>query len=377
MAERRRVGLIVNPIAGIGGPLAMRGSDHFASMAEAERLGGRPVAGIRAERALRRLRALHQDLDIVAAPGPMGADAAKAAGFSPAILDGRLADATTAHDTRVAADALMRRGVDLILFAGGDGTACDVFAVVADGVALVGIPTGVKMHSAVFAVSPEAAGETVAMALRHACPTRPVEIMDSDPAELAAGRPSAHLFGYALTPTLPRLMQAAKASRPADDQAALEALGRRLARQAKQGQLTLVGPGTTMAPIKRAFGAEATLMGVDAFVDGRLVAAHGDAETLAALCRQHRDTRLVVGIVGGQGFVFGRGNQQLSPEVLRAIAPEDIRIVASREKLLALGAPQLWIDTGDVVLDRMLEGYRRIDTGPNDTMVMVLKAASG
>ncbi|MDB5523971.1 MAG: hypothetical protein JWM58_1734 [Rhizobium sp.] len=373
MAEPRRIGLIVNPIAGIGGPLAARGSDRFADLADAQRQGGIPVAEERAKRALRRLKQQAGDVEILAASGPMGASAALAAGFDAALLDGPYARISNANDTKTAAEAMLQKGVELILLAGGDGTARDIFSVVGDRVPLVGVPTGVKMHSAVFALSPEAAGETVALAAGRNHATRLAEIMDADEAELAAGRPSARLFGYAKTPALPRLLQVAKAARPDGGEAAIEALGRKLAQEAKTDQLIILGAGTTMALIKRAFGFAGTLLGVDAVLKGEVIALDADAATLEKLCQNHSEVSLIVGIVGGQGFVFGRGNQQISQEVLRAVKTNDLRIVATREKLLALPGTELRVDTGDIALDRTLEGYRRIDTGPSDTMMMRLR----
>ena len=374
MPERHRIGLIINPIAGIGGRLARRGSDLFTSLQAAEDLGGQQVAAPRAERALKRLHALHPTARIVAAAGPMGAAAARAAGFDPLCLDGPTVGASTARDTRAAAAAMLAHGVEIILFAGGDGTARDIFDVVGDRLAIIGIPTGVKMHSAVFSINPEAAAETAAIAVTRSVGMRLAEIMDSDPTALAEGRPSAHLFGFAKTPALPRLFQPAKGARPAGGEAEIEALGRVLARQARPDQLVVIGPGTTMAAIKRAFGCEGTCMGVDAVVDGQTIAADADAATLEALCAAHADVLLLIGIVGGQGFVFGRGNQQISPKVLRYVSAGNIRIIATREKLLALPSSTLRIDTGDAEMDRAFEGYRRIETGPNDTVMMRLTA---
>jgi predicted polyphosphate/ATP-dependent NAD kinase len=514
MAEGRRIGLIVNPLAGMGGRLATHGSDHFAGLLEAQAQGGIPIAEERAKRALRRLFSLCPEVEIITPPGRMGASAALASGFSPVPLDGPCPQISSAQDTKTAAQAIIGRNVELILFAGGDGTAHDIFEVAGDRLPLIGIPTGVKMHSAVFALTAEAAGESVALILGGNSATRLAEIMDADEAELAAGRPSARLFGYARTPHLPRLFQAAKAARPDGGEPAIEALGRKLAREAKPGQLVILGPGTTMALVKRAFGlnspatvkhdsacslfspgrrnaehsevmrgqasefasglpaydiraiawaptplcpaghlplkggdwlrhrlatikpphtqhsiavcgwerasgqspplrgrcpagqrgvgdpgnqletmssgpsgnllalgemreqtsCKASLLGVDAVVDGKIIAQDADALTLEALCERHSDSSLLVGIVGGQGFVFGRGNQQISPKVLRAVTLDKIKIIATREKLLALPSPDLRIDTGDVELDRALEGYHRVETGPNDAMMMRLSA---
>lgn len=374
MDEKRRIGLIVNPIAGIGGPLAARGSDHITSIPEAEKLGGKALAGPRAERALRRLTTRDSNVQLVAAPGAMGATAAYAAGITPLLLDHLLPAVSTARHTQDAAASMIKLGAELILFAGGDGTACDLLEVVGDRIPLIGIPTGVKMHSAVFAVSPEAAGESAAAFIRRSVFLQSAEIMDADPTALADGRPSATLHGYAMTPALPRLMQPAKGARPAGGEAAIEALGRSIVRGAAPGELVILGPGTTMAEVKRGFGISATLLGVDAVIDGKLAAADVDAATLENLCRVHGAPSLIVGVVGAQGFIFGRGNQQLSPAVIHAALPQGLRIIANREKLLSLPDGTLRADTGSIRLDRALEGYHRVETGPGDTMMMRLTA---
>lgn len=370
MAEPRRIGLIVNPIAGIGGPLAARGSDLFQSLEDARRQGGLPMAQQRAERALLRLGSTAADLSILTVSGPMGADAAARSGFQPLVV-ADAAGRTTARDTRQAVQAMISHGVDLLLFAGGDGTARDVFTVAGDRLPMVGIPTGVKMHSAVFAVSPEAAGETAAIG--KACGARQAEVMDSDEADLAAGRLSARLFGYARTPNLPRLLQPAKGARPDGGEAAIAALGRTLAREIPPDHLLILGPGTTMRAVKQAFGFEGTLLGVDAVTGGSIVALDADARRLEALCASRPEVDLLVGVVGNQGFVFGRGNQQISPAVIRAAGR--IHIIATRDKLTALPSPDLRVDSGDLALDHALAGYHRVRTGPRDSMMIRLSAA--
>ena len=374
-AEPRRIGLIVNPIAGTGGPLAARGSDLFANLEDACRRGARPLAQQRAERALASLRRADGDVSILAAAGPMGADVAARSRFQPLVV-AEAGEPTTALDTARAARALLGCGIDLLLFAGGDGTAHDIFAVVGDRVPMVGIPAGVKMHSAVFALSPEAAGETAAAAIRQASGVRRAEIMDADEGDPATGRPSSRLFGYAHTPDLPRLLQPAKGARPVGGEAAISALGRVLASEMPPERLAILGPGTTMQAVKRAFGFEGTLLGVDAVSDGKVVALDADAARLEALCSVHAGVSIVISVIGNQGFVFGRGNQQISAATIQAAGRNNLYVVATREKLVALPSPDLHLDTGDPALDRALAGYHRVRTGPRDSMVMRLSAAS-
>ncbi len=373
--DRRRIGLIVNPIAGIGGPLAARGSDLFASLEDACGRGGRPVAQQRAERALTRLRRAAGDVQILAVAGAMGADAAGRSGFTPQIVAGA-GERTTANDTAQATRTMIEQGIDLLLVAGGDGTVRDVFAIAGDSVPIVGVPAGVKMHSAVFALSPEAAGETAAKALGQAYGVRAAEIMDADEAELAAGRPSLRLFGYARTPDLPRLLQPAKGARPDGGEAAIAALGRVLAREMPADSLVVLGPGTTMQAVKKEFGFEGTLLGVDVLFDSRVAARDADAIALEALCAVHPRISILIGVIGNQGFVFGRGNQQISPAVISAAGRKNLHIIATREKLTALPSSTLYLDTGDQALDHALAGYHRIRTGPYDNLMMRVSATS-
>jgi predicted polyphosphate/ATP-dependent NAD kinase len=378
MTDTARIGLVVNPLAGIGGALAAKGSDNFRDLASAIRAGGMPVAASRASRALARLRAAVASTEIVTAAGSMGEDVARLAGFDPIVTGTAPSGHTTAEDTRKAVAAILEAGVQCLVFAGGDGTARDVLTVIGDSLPVIGIPTGVKMHSAVFAVSPEAAGELAAVAAkapgRSQLGHRLAEVMDCDEAERVNGRVSPHLYGHMWTPAMPRLLQQAKAARPEAGQAAIEALGRRLARDAALGTLTLIGPGTTMAAVKRAFGFEGTLLGVDALSGVALTARDGNARMLERLTERHLRIRIIVGVVGGQGFVFGRGNQQITPSILARVAREDLLIVATRDKLASLQAFELRIDTGDPQLDQRLAGYRRVHASPTESMMLRVSA---
>jgi len=361
-----RLGLIVNPVAGMGGRVGLKGTDGAETVRRARELGARPVAPGRADRALARLERRRDDVAIVAAARAMGGDVARARGFRTELLAAGDRDETSADDTRAAAGELERREVDLILFAGGDGTARDVVDAVGTRVPILGVPTGVKMHSAVFATSPEAAGDLAAAQLAAAPRFREVEVMDVDEEALRAGRMSARLHGVARVPVdRARVQHPKAASRPAD--AGLDALCRRVAEESDR--LTLVGPGTTTQRILAHLGVEGTLLGVDAVERGRLVGRDlNEAQLLELL--DGRAARIVVGVVGGQGYVFGRGNQQLSPEVIRRVGTDRIEIVASLDKVLALDPPALRVDTGDPELDAELAGFRRVRVAPGRTLVL-------
>jgi predicted polyphosphate/ATP-dependent NAD kinase len=264
--------------------------------------------------------------------------------------------------------------VDLILFAGGDGTARDIFDIAGTAIPLLGVPGGVKMHSGVFATSPESAGDVVSRFLSRFASKpllREAEIMDVDETELRAGRVSARLYGYARVPYERLLVQHAKAGASRDGEAALDALCRKLAHEMEAGCVYIFGPGTTTQRILRHAGIEGTLLGVDAVIDGKLVSADLGESAILALSEGRR-LRIVVGVVGGQGFLFGRGNQQISAEVVRRAARDAITVVASLDKLLALEEQSLFAD-GDDALLASLPDYIRVETAPGQLAICRLR----
>ena len=368
----RAVGFIVNPIAGMGGAVGLKGTDGSATLAEARARGAVPRAGERARRAMAALAAALPGAAVVAAPGALGAEALAGLDLTLEVLGGAAGAETQAADTRRAAQALAGRGVAAVLFAGGDGTARDVAGVLGPQSPMLGIPCGVKMHSGVFATRPEAAGRLAADLLRAApgrVGLRCVEIMDIDEDAARAGRMSARLYGYARAPYARSLLQGAKSGPQLADEAMLHAACAEIAREMAPGVLYLIGPGTTAKRVLAALGLEGTLLGVDAVRDGALVGRDlSEAEGLALAGAG--PIGVIVGVTGGQGFVFGRGNQQIGPEAIRRAGPARLIIVASAAKLVALPAPRLLVDTGDSTLDAALAGRVRVRTGPRQSMLM-------
>ena len=369
-----RIGVIVNPFAGLGGRVGLKGSDGAETLAEARRRGALPVADERARRAMRAMRQAGFFGPLFAASGAMGADAARDEGLTIETV-GEAPTVTTADDTRRAARLMRAAGADLIVFAGGDGTARDVHAAIGEDVPMLGIPTGVKMHSGVFATSPEAAGRLVA---RFAGPQgermelRRAEIMDIDEETLRRGHLSGRLYGYGRVPHERHLLQAPKRAGSSDDAAAVAAAARDIARDLKPGTAYVIGPGSSAKQVMAALGFKTDVLGVDLIFDRRLIGSDlGEADILRLA--QERPLHIIVGVTGGQGFVFGRGNQPLSPAVIRRAGRDGLTIIAGAGKLRALTEPRLIVDTGDPDLDAALAGHRRIVTGPGEEMVMRLE----
>ena len=374
---RPRIGLIVNPVAGLGGRFALKGTDGAALERSLER-GALPVSPERARRAIRRLAASGGGFDLVAGAGSMGEEAAGAAGLVPALVLGAPKARTSAEDTRAMVAEMAGLGLDLVLFAGGDGTARDVLDALGSRLPILGIPSGVKMHSAVFATSPEAAGEVAASFVHGRIRLADAEIMDIDEAALRAGRLSARLYGHARVPLLRRLVQGPKMGATPDGDGELAALCDLLAAEAEPGRLLILGPGTTLARVKARLGIEGTLAGIDV-VRGRALAAKDadEARILALLDAEQANAlppRVIVGVVGGQGFLFGRGNQPLGPQVLRRLGRSQIVIAAAAEKILSLDPPYLRVDTGDPNTDRWLCGHLAVRTGPKRTLIVKVTA---
>jgi predicted polyphosphate/ATP-dependent NAD kinase len=311
---------------------------------------------------------------VIAAPGAMGAQVLAGLDLAVEVLEGAASGETEPADTRRAAAALSARGVAALLFAGGDGTARDLTDTLGLDTPMLGIPCGVKMHSGVFATSPEAAGRLAADLLRAGnarVGLRRVEIMDIDEDAARAGRIAARLYGYARAPHAGSLLQGSKAGPRPSDEAMLAGACAEIARELAPDVLYLIGPGTGAKGVLTALGLEGTLLGVDAVRDGRLVGrdlSEADALTLAG----DGPIGVIVGITGGQGFVFGRGNQQIGPDAIRRAGRERLIIVAGAAKLAALPAARLLVDTGDAALDAALAGHVRVRTGPRQAMLMRL-----
>jgi predicted polyphosphate/ATP-dependent NAD kinase len=369
-----RLGLIVNPVAGMGGRVGLKGTDGLS--AQARELGAEPQSQARTLRALRRINAQRNGLAVLAAGGAMGASIANEAGLLCQVVTEPAAE-TSAIDTAGAAKAMIAAQVDLILFAGGDGTARDIHAIAGDHVPILGIPSGVKMQSAVFATSPEASGDLVAAILalpdRGRLQYRPSEVMDIDEDELRRGAISPRLFGYAKVPYVAKLLQNAKVRNHGLDEAALDSAARRIAVEMIPDAVYAIGPGRSAKRILSALKLSGSLLGTDLVAGGKVIARDANERTILGLARD-RKLRIIVGVIGGQGHVFGRGNQELSPSVIRLAGRDGITIIASQQKLLALTDKRLLVDTGDLGLDRELAGYWRVVVGPQEDMVMQVTA---
>ncbi|MBM3948120.1 MAG: ATP-NAD kinase [SAR202 cluster bacterium] len=372
----KKLGLIVNPVAGLGGRVGLKGTDGPEVVRKALKLGATPEAPKRAAEALRSLSAgVREQLEVIAPPGKMGADEANAAGFKPTIVGGKPSGGETSpEDTKRAAKLMLEQGVDLLLFAGGDGTARDIYAAVGDKLPVVGIPAGVKMHSGVYATNPKAAARLVSAYLgAEPLPLRDVEVMDIDEEAFRQGSVSAKLYGYMKVPYEPNLVQGMKSGSSGGEDASLADVAAEVAKRIEPDTVYVLGPGTTLRAVAKELGLEKTLLGVDILVNGDLV-AKDVTETQVLKFIEGKNAAIIVTPIGGQGHVFGRGNQQISPAAIRRVGKQNIIVVATPEKLATLRGRPLLVDTGDPETDTMLSGFLRVVTGFNVETVCRISA---
>lgn len=367
------IGLLINPVAGVGGPTGLKGSDGPAVQAAALARGAHAHAGERGIRALAVVASAHPSAQVITADGAMGADSVRASGLT-ALVVYQSGEPSTGADTTAAAEAIMAAGADVLLFVGGDGTARDVASALQTWQPMLGVPAGVKMYSGCFAVSPAAAGALAARWLSdETVPLEQREVLDVDEDEIRKGRVDPHLYGLVSVPFLRGRTQSRKSATPASETAAVRAAARGAIAAMDAETLYLLGPGGTTMEIARQLGVAKTPLGVDVVRGGSLVLADAAERQLLEVVAG-APAKALVTVIGGQGFLLGRGNQQISARVLRALGPDPLVVVATEEKLTGLGGRPLLVDTGDPELDQDFAGYIRVTTGVHSASIYPVNA---
>ncbi|MCW4016459.1 MAG: ATP-NAD kinase family protein [Candidatus Bathyarchaeota archaeon] len=358
--SKKKVGFIVNPIAGMGGAVGLKGTDGKDILEKAVILGATPVAPARAETFLSVLTSIKKDVQLMVGAGLMGETEAKNHNFCYTVFGEQKKD-TQPQDTVDIVENIAVEGVDLLVFCGGDGTARDVLAGVDMQVPVLGVPTGVKMHSAVFAVDPKAAARIVVRFLNKKLPLWEAEVMDIDEEAFRQGRVSAKLHGYLLSPYEPQLIQGAKMASPMTEselrnQAAIAVY---VTENMEDDVVYVVSAGTTTRTIGDILDEKKTLLGVDLFVNKKIVAKDVNEKQILE-ATEGKQVKIVVTPIGGQGFVFGRGNQQISPKVIKKVGKDNIIVIATENKMKNL--KRLKVDTGDPELDAAFRGTIKVLT---------------
>lgn len=357
------IGLLVNPAAGLGGTVALKGSDGVASQALA--LGAQARALPRTRRALQAMAGVQQQIQWSTWGGSMGERALSGVVDHYQVL-GQPAATTDAQDSQRAAGALLNAGVDLLLVACGDGTLRDLLPIVGERVPVLGIPCGVKMHSGVFATTPEQAGALLErLVLGGLVRATRAEVRDQDESQLRQGAVATRFYGELLVPALGGFLQQTKEGGKENQALAVAEIVAEM-----QERLTgpaIIGPGSTCAAVKSALGMTPTLLGFDVWDGQQQVLEDAGARALESwVATLPQLPQLVLSFTRGQGFLVGRGNQQLSVGLVQQLIPKQLAIVATRSKLLTLDGQPLLVDTNDPQLDEALVGLVQITVGYDD-----------
>jgi len=367
----KKLGFIVNPVAGIGGKVGLKGSDGAATLAKALELGAKPESGKKALVTMTALKEFADELDIYTWPGEMGADICAAAGLNCTVLGDIEAGHTKPEDTIRAAQALKELQPDLILFAGGDGTARNILDAVGTDTTVLGIPTGVKIHSGVYALNPRSAGMLMGQfAQGKVRETREAEVMDIDEDLFRQGIVEARLYGYLKIPNEHKMVQNLKSGRGFSESGSIDMLANYVADSMQKDVLYIVGTGSTTAAIMEKLQLPNTLLGVDLVYNRQVIASDCTEKDILNALDRYPKAKIIVTVIGGQGYVFGRGNQQLSAEVIKRVGKDNIIIAASKNKVLSLFGSSLYVDTGDEAVNSMLRGYYKVTVGYEDSIMM-------
>ena len=353
----------------MGGRVGLKGTDGLEVLEKAKKLGAKPQSHQRTEEALEKLKPIKEEIKIITCADDMGERVVIRCGFSPEVIGVGRASATTASDTQKASRAMRDMGVNLLLFAGGDGTARDVYNSIRDTQVVLGIPAGVKVHSAVFACNPATAGELAALFLQgKAKKVREVEVMDIDENDYRKGILSARLYGYLKIPFKRSYVQNLKAGSSGDEKYYQEAIAHEIIENMSSEYVYIIGPGTTTRAVMEKLSLESSLLGVDLVYKRKLIRKDvSEKELLEGI--KGKKAKLIITPIGGQGYLLGRGNQQVSPEVIKKVGKENIIIISTQQKINSLFGRPLLVDTGDATSDRLLSDYFRVITGYRESVI--------
>ncbi len=355
----KKIAFLVNPIAGMGGIVGLKGTDGLVE--EARKRGALPHANDRARNAFDDLTDIKDKIVFYTCSGLMGGEIIVELGFEAKIIYDVSSESTN-KDTVKACELFLKEDIDLLVFCGGDGTARDIYGVIGDKIPIIGIPAGVKMHSSVFSVNPEACGKIIREFVEGGLDLKESEVVDVDEEKFRANILDTKIYGYALTPYKPELIQASKeiylGTGEDDAKAGISEFAQEFMRD---GSTYILGPGTTVRSIAEKIGVEKTLLGVDIVCNGKLMAEDVGEKKILDCIKDIDCVKIIVSPIGAQGFIFGRGNQQISSDVIKKAGVDNIIIVATPHKLSELR--YLRVDTGDKGLDEELSGYKSVVIG--------------
>jgi predicted polyphosphate/ATP-dependent NAD kinase len=363
------LGLIINPLAGIGGSVGLKGSDGAEIVKEAFSRGAKCKSSERARLALDVLLVIKHQIKIITCPQSMGENLVAGMNFDYQVLDNIAITNTSADDTCKAAQQLLDKKVDIILFAGGDGTARDICSVVADTIPVLGIPAGVKIHSAVYAVTPKAAGEVIAqLASGQLIDVKAHDVRDIDEEAFRNNIVRAKLYGEMRVPQAGQFIQSVKQGGIEVEELVLQDIAADIVQGMEDDVLYLIGSGKTTLAIMNELHLDNTLLGIDAIINHQLLQADVSEGDILGYLEQY-PCQAVISIIGGQGHIIGRGNQQLSAKVLTKLGKENLKVISTKAKISALEGRPLIVDSGDNDLDELFSGTIEVTTGYQDQII--------
>ncbi len=368
-----KLGFIVNPIAGMGGRVGLKGTDGV--LREAISRGAKPIAPKRATEFLQKLKEGMEDkkIEVLTCPGIMGEEEARAASFPAHVMPMKIGEETSAEDTKNATRLLTAVRVDLMVFVGGDGTAKDIFDAMqgCNEVPVLGVPSGVKMYSGIFAVNPQDAVDVILAFYENQAEITEFEIMDADEKAIRSDAFSVKLHGLLKGPFVPMRIQGSKQVSPetVDEKENQTAIARFIIEETQPDATFILGPGTTIKRVAELLGVEKTVLGVDIYKGGK-VTLDVDEKRILEEVEDWRKTWIVLSPIGHQGILLGRGNQQISPEIIKRVGKQRIIVAATKGKLQSIEGNTLRVDTGDAEADNMLKGYIKVVTDYREWRLM-------
>ena len=366
-----KLGVLVNPFAGIGGALALKGSDGAEIREKALAMGAEQKANEKMAKALSILEALSGQFTVMTASGDMGETVCESLGIPYEVIYTPNAEQTEGEDSERAAKAMVEANVDLLLFAGGDGTARNICSVVGTQVPVLGVPAGCKIHSGVYCLSPSAAGQVVSqMIAGELVSEMDAEVRDIDENAFREGKVIAKHYGEMRVPAELTYVQAVKMGGKEDEALVLDDIAGYVSEIMDDEPDTyfVMGSGSTVGAVMEFLDLDNTLLGVDVVKQGEVVASDVTASELITLT-QDKSTKVILTVIGGQGHILGRGNQQLSPAFIRRIGKQNMLVVATKQKLQALNGKPLRLDSSDAALDSELAGAFTVITGYKDKVL--------
>lgn len=368
-----KMGFIVNPIAGMGGKVGLKGTDGVLKEAIAK--GAKPIAPKRAVEFLQKLKEnmMEITIEVSTCPSIMGEKEAKAASFPVNVLPMKIGKETSAKDTKTAVKLLITAKVNLIVFVGGDGTAKDIFdAMQGYGeVPVLGVPSGVKMYSGIFAVNPSDAVNVVLTFAGNQAEIAEFEIMDADEKAIRSDTFAVKLHGFLKGPFVPMRIQGSKQISPetVDEKENQTAIARFIIEEMQPEATYILCPGTTVKRIAEQLGVEKTVLGVDIYRRGKVI-LDVDERTILEEVEDWQNTWIILSPIGHQGILLGRGNQQISPEITKRVGKQRMIVAATKSKLQSIEGNVLRVDTGNVEADKILKGYIKVVTDYREWRLM-------